>query len=63
MSLDFSPVVYKVMVTPPMEQGQGPLVIVCFEGFTDVSEAAETAEAVNEILSHLGEGILSNFYH
>ena len=63
MALDVNSVVYKVMITPPMEQGQGPLVVVCFEGFTDLSEATETAEVVNDILSDLGEGILSNFYH
>jgi hypothetical protein len=51
------------MVTPPMEQGQGPLVVVCFEGFTNLSEATETAEVVNEILSSLGYGVLSNAYH
>jgi hypothetical protein len=63
MTLDSSPVIYKVMVTPPMEQGQGPLVVVCFEGFTNLSEATETAEVVNEILSGLGYGVLSNAYH
>jgi hypothetical protein len=63
MTLDSSPVIYKVMVTPPVEQGQGPLVVVCFEGFTNLSEATETAEVVNEILSDLGYGILSNAYH
>jgi hypothetical protein len=63
MTLDSSPVIYKVMVTPPMEQGQGPLVVVCFEGFTNLSEATETAEVVNEILSSLGYGVLSNAYH
>jgi len=51
------------MVTPPMEQGQGPMVLVCFEGFTNISEAAETADAVNDILSKLGEGMVSNHYH
>ena len=63
MALDFSPVIYKIMVTPPMEQGQGPMVLVCFEGFTNISEAAETADAVNDILSKLGEGMVSNHYH
>jgi len=63
MAVDFSPVVFKVMITPPVEQGQGPLVVVCFEGFTNLSEATETAEAVSNILSDLGEGILSNAYH
>ena len=63
MALDFNPVVYKVVVAPPIEQGQGPMVLVYFEGFSNISEAAETASAVNDILSNFGEGTICNHYH
>jgi hypothetical protein len=63
MALDFNPIAYKVIVTPSMGPEQELMVLVCFEGFTNISEAAETADAVNDILSNFGKGVVSNHYH